>query len=103
MNKIHKNDNIVVISGKDKGRTGKVLKVFPKENRILVENINMRKKHVRPKREGQKGQVVQMPTPFHVSNVMIVCRNCGKKTRIGKKFLDNGNKIRICKKCGGEA
>ncbi|OHA13592.1 MAG: 50S ribosomal protein L24 [Candidatus Tagabacteria bacterium RIFCSPLOWO2_01_FULL_39_11] len=99
---IKKDDNVMVIAGKDKGKTGKVLKVFPKESLILVENANIKKKHIRPKREGKKGQVVQMPAPFHVSNVMIVCKNCGKKTRTGGKILESGAKIRICKKCAGE-
>lgn len=96
--KVKKGDNILVIAGKDKGRTGKVLRAFPKEMKILVEGMNLKKKHVRPKREGEKGQVVDVPLAMDVSNVKIVCPKCGKATRIGYK-LGEKNKSRICKKC----
>lgn len=99
---IKKNDNITIISGKDRGKSGQVLKIFPKQDRILVEGVNMRKKHIRPKKAGEKGQTVQMPMPIHISNAMVVCKNCSKRTRIGKKILGNGVKIRVCKKCGSE-
>ncbi len=104
--KIKKNDKVLIISGKDRGKTGKVLRVFPKEGRILVEGVNIVKKHQKPKREGEKGQVIQLPKPIDASNVKIICPNCGKASRIGYKIIlkDKKQKMktRICKKCGQE-
>ena len=97
--KIKKGDNVLVISGKDKGRTGKVVKALPKEAKILIDGINLHKKHVRPKREGEKGQVVNVSAPMNISNVKIVCPKCGKATRLGYK-IGKDSKERICKKCG---
>ena len=97
--KINKGDQILIISGKDRGRKGKVLETFPGQNRLVVEGINMKKKHVRPKKSGEKGQIVRFPAPLHISNVKLICRNCGKPTRIGFKIV-NKKKYRICKKCG---
>lgn len=99
--KIKKGDNVLIISGKDKGRTGKIMKAFPKELKILVEGINLKKKHVRPKKEGEKGQVVEVPAALNICNVKVVCPKCGKATRIGYK-LDKNVKNRICKKCKQE-
>ena len=99
--KIRKNDTILVVSGKDRGKKGKVLTSFPKANRILVEGVNLRKKHQRAKKQGEKGQVVLMPGPISVSNVRIVCTKCGNPTRIGYKVLEK-NKVRVCKKCSQE-
>jgi len=99
--KVKKGDNVLIIAGKDKGRTAKILKSLPKEGKILVEGINLKKKHVRPKREGEKGQIVQVPAPITVSNVKIVCPKCGKATRVGYR-IEGGNKQRICKKCKQE-
>lgn len=97
--KIKKGDTVLVISGKYRGKTGKVLKAFPKEEKILVEGINIVKKHQKPKRSGEKGEIIQMPSPIHVSNVKLICKNCKKATRVGYK-IEQGQKIRICKKCG---
>jgi len=99
--KIRKNDTVLVIAGKDRGKKGKVLTVFPKNARILVEGVNLRKKHQKPKKQGEKGQVVSMPGPISVSNVKIICSKCGKPARIGYK-LSEKNKVRICKKCNQE-
>ena len=99
--KIKKGDTVLIISGKDRGRKGKVLKAFPKEQKVLVESINLKKKHVRPKREGEKGQIVQISAPIHVSNVKLICPKCEKATRIGYKIAEN-RKYRMCKKCGSE-
>ncbi len=99
--KILKGDTVLIISGKDRGRKGKVLEAFPKESRILVEGINLRKKHQRSKRTGEKGQIVEMPGPIHVSNVKLICPKCGKTMRPGYKIEDK-KKNRICKKCGQE-
>jgi len=109
--KIKKNDNVMVISGKDRGKKGKVLKVFPKTNSVIVEGINIRKKHSRPKREGQKGQIIQIPFPINASNVMLICSFCNKPVRVGYKIFSakggsasarENKKTRICKKCGSE-
>jgi large subunit ribosomal protein L24 len=103
--KIKKGDNVLIIAGKDKGRTGKITKSFPKEFKVLVEGINLKKKHVRPKREGEKGQVVEIPSALNVSDVKIICPKCGKVTRIGyeiNKRPDGHPKSRICKKCNQE-
>jgi large subunit ribosomal protein L24 len=99
--KLKKGDNVLVISGKDKGRTAKILTALPKEGKILLEGVNLRKKHVRPKRQGEKGQVVSLPAPMNVSNVKIICPKCGKAARIGYK-IEKDNKVRICKKCQSE-
>ena len=97
--KIKKGDQVLITSGKDRGRKGKVLETFPGQNRLVAEGINMKKKHVRPKKSGEKGQIVRFPAPLHISNVKLICRNCGKPTRIGFKIV-NKKKYRICKKCG---
>ena len=99
--KVKKGDNVLIIAGKDKGRTGKILKSLPKEKGVLVEGINLKKKHVRPKKQGEKGQIVQLPAVLDVSNIKIICPKCGKAARIGYK-LEKGNKKRICKKCKQE-
>ena len=101
--KIHKNDKVLIISGKDKGRQGKVLQTVPKTAKILVEGINIRKKSVKPKKSGEKGQIVEMPGFLDVSNVKIVCPKCGKAVRIEYKASRNKkSKSRTCKKCGQE-
>lgn len=99
--RIKKGDQVLIISGKDKGRKGKVLKVFPKENKILVENINLRKKHQKPRKTGEKGQIITLPTPINVSNVKLICQKCGKAARVGYKVVEK-KKYRTCKKCGQE-
>ncbi len=99
--KIRKDDTVLIISGKDRGRTGKVLRAFPKEREVLVENVNLRKKHRRPKKAGEKGQTITLPVPLSVSNVKLVCPKCGKATRVGYKITEE-KKYRICKECGGE-
>jgi large subunit ribosomal protein L24 len=97
--KIRKGDQILIISGKDRGKKAKVLRAFPKEEKILAEGINLRKKHLRPKKSGEKGQIVGFPAPIHISNVKLICSKCGKATRTGYKIIDE-KKYRICKKCG---
>ena len=99
--KIKKNDNVKVISGKDRGKSGKVIGVFPKSNSLVVEGINIRKKHSRSKKQGQKGQIIQKPMPLNASNVMIVDAKTGKRTRIGIKEIA-GKNVRIAKKSGNE-
>ena len=99
--KINKNDQVLIILGKDRGRKSKVIESLPRERRIVVEGINLRKKHIRPKKSGEKGQIVAMPTPINVSSVKLVCSKCKKATRIGYK-IEGGKKYRICKKCKKE-
>jgi large subunit ribosomal protein L24 len=96
--KIKKGDNILVISGKDKGKTGKIFRALPKQSAILVEGINLKKKHVKPKRQGEKGQLISTPAILNVSNVKLICPKCGKAVRVGYE-VEGENKSRICKKC----
>jgi len=98
---IKKEDNVKIISGKDRGKTGKVTHVFPNEERIVVEGVNILKKHSKPKKRGQKGQIIQMPMPIRMSNAMFVCASCNKPARLGKKTVGT-KKFRVCKKCGAE-
>jgi large subunit ribosomal protein L24 len=100
--KIRKNDKVQIISGKDKGKQGKVLQVFPEEKRVAIEGLNLRTKNMRPRREGEKGQRIQFPAPLGISNVLIVCPRCSRPARIGYKIIINDKekkKIRLCKKC----
>lgn len=99
--KLKKGDTVLIISGKDKGKKAKILKSFPKEDRILVEGVNLRKKHQKPKKGGEKGQIIQLPASINVSNAQIICSKCGKPTRISLK-VEGDKKLRICKKCQQE-
>lgn len=99
--KVKKNDTVLIISGKDRGKKGKVINVFPKESRIVVEGINLRKKHTQRRREGEKGQIVEIAAPLNISNVKLICPKCKKPTRVGYKVVEK-NKFRVCKKCGQE-
>ncbi|HBT51115.1 50S ribosomal protein L24 [Petrotoga olearia] len=100
MNKIKRDDTVMVISGKDKGKRSKVLRVIPKENKVIVDNVNVVKKHQRPTQKMREGGIIEQPSPIDISNVMLVCPNCDQKTRVGFKFLEDGSKVRYCKKCG---
>ncbi|MSU54230.1 MAG: 50S ribosomal protein L24 [Candidatus Staskawiczbacteria bacterium] len=99
--KLKKGDTVLIISGKDKGRTAKILKSLVKEKKILVEGINLKKKHVKPKKEGEKGQVISVSMPLDISNTKFLCPKCQKATRIGYK-IEGDKKFRICKKCKSE-
>ena len=99
--KIKKGDTVLIIAGKDRNRKGKVLDSLPKATRVVVEGMNMRKKHVRPKKSGEKGQIIESPNPISVSNVKIICPKCSKATRIAYK-VEGKKSQRICKKCGQE-
>ena len=99
---IRRNDNVVVITGKDRGKRGRVLKVVPETNRLVVEGVNIIKRHTKPNPQRQiKGGVVEREAALHASNVQIVCPECGKPTRLGKKILGDGRKVRVCRKCEG--
>lgn len=99
--KIHKGDQVLIISGKDRGRKGKVIEAFPKKEKIVVDGINLRKKHVRAKKSGEKGQIIQMPAALDVSNAKLICQKCGKAARVGYKVTEE-KKYRVCKKCKQE-
>jgi len=99
--KIIKNDTVLIFSGKDKGKKGKVLKVFPKEKQLLIEGINLRKKRQKPKKQGEKGQIILMPGHVSASSVRLLCTKCGKPTRIGYKITEK-KKYRVCRKCEQE-
>ena len=93
-------DQVEVIAGKDKGRVGKVLRIFPAENKATVERINMIKRHTKPREMNQQGQIVEREAPIDVSNLQLICPECTQTGRIGRKLLDDGTKVRFCKKCG---
>jgi large subunit ribosomal protein L24 len=99
---IRKNDNVVVVTGKDRGKRGRVLKVVPEKNRLVVEGVNIIKRHTKPNPQRNiKGGLVEREAALHASNVQVVCPECGKPTRIGKKILGDGRKVRVCRKCEG--
>ena len=97
---LKKNDQVEVIAGKDKGRVGKILKVIPAESQAVVERINMVKRHTKPTEMNQQGQIVEKEAPIHVSNLQLICPECTKTGRVGKKILEDGTKVRFCKSCG---
>ncbi len=97
--KVKREDFVVVIAGKDRGKRGKVLRVLPKKQRVIVEGVNIVKKHQKPTAT-TAGGIIEKPAPIHVSNVMLVCPKCGQPTRVGFTFLEDGTKVRRCKKCG---
>jgi large subunit ribosomal protein L24 len=97
---IRKNDSVMVISGKEKGKTGKVLRVLPKEDSVLIERVNLVKRHSRPRGPQQPGGIVEKEASIPVSNLMIMCDKCNAPVRIGHKILTDGSKIRICRRCG---
>ena len=99
--KIIKGDQVLIITGKDRGRKGKVLRGFPQAAKVLVEGINIKKVHKKPKKEGEKGQVVELPAALDVSRVKLICPKCSKPTRIASK-QENNKKSRVCKKCHAE-
>ncbi|MFQ5596635.1 MAG: 50S ribosomal protein L24 [Nitrospiria bacterium] len=98
--RIRKGDLVRVITGKEKGKEGEVLHVFPKKQAVYVESLNLLKRAVKPSQSQPKGGIVEREGRMHLSNVMLVCRSCNKQTRIGKKILPDGKKLRICKRCG---
>lgn len=100
--KIKKGDKVKVLAGKDRGKTGKVLQIFPKEGRASVEGLNILIKHLRPQKQGEKGQRIEFPGLINISNLALICPKCGKSTRIAYKLgeKDSGSKkFRVCKKC----
>jgi len=99
---IRKNDNVLVITGKNRGARGRVLRIDPAKNRLIVEGVNIIKRHTKPNpQKNIKGGVVEREASIHASNVQLVCPECGKQTRVGRKVLGDGRKVRICRKCEG--
>jgi len=101
MMKFKKGDSVIIISGKDRSKKGKISKVFPKQDLVLIDGLNLRKKHVKPKKSGEKGETVQIAFPISSSNVKLICPKCGQATRVGHKLVAK-NKFRVCKKCHQE-
>jgi len=97
---LKKNDQVEVIAGKDKSRVGKILRVLKDQDKVVVERINMIKRHTKPTEMNQQGQIVDKEAPIHVSNIQLICPECTKTGRIGKKILEDGTKVRFCKSCG---
>jgi large subunit ribosomal protein L24 len=97
---IKRGDTVQVISGKEKGKSGKILKAYPAKGRVIVEHVNMIKKHTKRRSQGQGGGIIEREGTLNASNLMLVCPSCRKATRLGHKRLEDGSKARICKKCG---
>ena len=97
---VKKNDKVIVLSGKEKGKIGAILKVDTEKDRVIIEKVNMVKRHTRPGGKNAQGGIVEKEAPIHISNLMLICNKCAEPTRLGKKMLDDGSKVRICKKCG---
>ena len=100
-NKYHikKNDTVMVIAGKEKGKTGKVLRIFPKKDRAVVEKVNFIKRHMRPGAHSRQGGIVEKENPINISNLMVICGKCTDPTRVGRRVLEDGSRVRYCKKC----
>ena len=97
--RIRKNDTVTIIAGKDMGKSGKVRRVLPKEDRVVVEGANMIKRHSRARRAARQAGIIELEAPIHASNVMLVCNKCGKPTRVGFRFLADSKKVRVCRSC----
>ena len=97
---IKKNDQVKVIAGKEKGKTGKILTVMPKKGCVIIEKVNFVKRHTRPSGQARQGGILEKEAPIHISNVMVVCNKCNSPVRVGQKILEDGKKARYCKKCG---
>ncbi len=99
---IRRNDNVVVIAGRDRGKRGRVLRVIPEKTRVVIEGVNFVKRHTRPNPQRNiKGGIVEREASLHVSNVQLVCPECSEPTRIGRRLLDDGRRVRFCRKCNG--
>ena len=96
---IRKDDTVIVLSGKDKGKKGKVLSVNPKDGKLVAEGINIASRHRKPRKQGEEGGILKIETPIYACKVQVVCPKCGKATRVAHK-IEGGKKVRVCKKCG---
>ena len=99
---IKTNDTVIVLSGRDKGKQGKVMKTDPKNGKAIVEGVSVAKRHQKPRKQGEEGGIIKIETPIYASKLMRVCPKCDKPTKPAHKFNDDGEKLRICKKCGAE-
>ncbi len=97
---IKKNDLVMVVSGKEKGKSGRILRVMPEKEKVLVEKINFVKRHARPHGKQRQGGILEKEAPLHVSNVMLLCEKCNKPIRIGRRIVEGSKKARYCRKCG---
>lgn len=97
---VRKGDTVLIIAGKDAGKRGKVVSTSPKDQRVIVEGVNVVKRHTRPTRRIPQGGIVEKEAPIHASNVMLLCSKCHQPTRAARRILADGNKVRVCKKCG---
>jgi large subunit ribosomal protein L24 len=97
---VKKDDQVKVIAGKEKGKTGKVLRVLGTKDSVLVEKVNLVKRHTRPSSQHRQGGIIEKESPIHISNVMIICTKCNSAVKMGRKLLEDGAKVRSCKKCG---
>jgi large subunit ribosomal protein L24 len=97
--RVKKGDTAIVLSGKNKGKSGRVLSVLPSKQRVIIEGLNMVKRHMKPSKRYKQGGIIEKEAPMHISNVMLVCQKCSKPTRVGSVVLGNGKKMRACKKC----
>jgi large subunit ribosomal protein L24 len=97
--KIRKNDTVIIIAGKDRGKKGKVRRALPSEDRVIVEGLNMIKRHSRARRAARQAGIIELEAPIHVSNVMLLCDKCGKPTRVSSRLLADGKRVRICSSC----
>jgi len=97
--KVRKNDTVVILTGKDKGKKGKVRNAFPRESKVIVEGVNMIRRHSRAGRATRQAGIIELEAPIHVSKVMLVCNKCGKPAKLGFRFLEDGNKVRVCRRC----
>ena len=97
---IRKNDSVMVISGKERGKTGKVLRVNPKEDALIIERVNVVKRHTKPRGSQQSGGIIEKEASIPASNIMIMCDKCNAPVRIGRRVLGDGSKVRICRRCG---
>ncbi|MBI5287043.1 MAG: 50S ribosomal protein L24 [Deltaproteobacteria bacterium] len=97
--KIKKNDQVMVIKGKERGKTGRVMKVIPEGGLVVVERLNMVKRHTRPSAKAKQGGIIDKEAPISISNVMLLCERCKGPVRVGRKSLEDGKKVRYCKKC----
>ena len=99
--KLRKGDNVIVLSGNDKGKTGEILEIIPSTQKVIVKGVNIRKKHVKPRKAGEEGGIIPSEYPIHSSKVNVVCPKCGKASKIGY-VIEDGKKVRVCKKCGAK-
>ncbi|HEC98639.1 MAG TPA: 50S ribosomal protein L24 [Nitrospirae bacterium] len=97
--KIKKSDKVIVLSGKEKGKQGRILSIMPKKNRVIVERVNMIKRHMKPSRQYSQGGIIEKEGTLHISKIMLVCPRCQKPSRISNHILDDGRKVRLCKRC----